>query len=320
MHHETNNRQNVGPLVEQDTIVAVVVTYHPDGALAGNVEAALVHAGSVVIVDNTPSDRPPTPIRVASARPNVEVIRLGENRGVGAALNVGAEAARQRAATWLLTLDQDTALDPGWTTAVSEGYAFGGEETAVVGVSFAVPGRDGPAGQPTQGATDVARVITSGSLWSLDVLAAVGPFREDFVVDGIDNEMSFRVRSRGYRVVRSHRQAMEHDMGSLVPSTWRGRPFLRSGYGEVRYYYIFRNAMELMRLYGLREPRWLLQELRWLTWMAKSALVDRSPSKLAAMSRGVWDGLTRRFGPAPDAVLRAAASPPGSDPDASQSL
>lgn len=279
------------------------MTYHPGPDFGANLAAALYHASRVVVVDNTPGARPSVLSEVK--RSDVQVVRFGENRGVGAALNRGVEEVRKRGGRWLLTLDQDTSLEAEWGDAVREGYRSGGDATAVIGVRFRNTGAAGVEVSSSTGTDEVARVITSGSLWDLAVLAEAGPFREDFVVDGIDNEMCFRLRSLGYRVVQSRRVVMDHEMGIVRTATWRGRPFLVLDYSTLRYYYVFRNSVELARLYGRQEREWLREDVGWLRWLVTSALVDRRYRKLIAAARGVWDGAFRRFGPAPSTYTGA---------------
>ena len=297
-------------------IAAVVVTYHPGSDLVGNVEAALAHAGVVTVVDNTPGAEAPAPVRALGAVPGVEVVRYGENRGLGVALNAGLADARRRGAVWLLTLDQDTRLYPAWGDVVAEALRSDGSGTAVVGVGFrnpALPGGPEDGG----GVREVAAVITSGSVWSVAALGELGGFREDLFVDAVDVEMCLRVRAAGLRVVESGRRAMDHSMGTPRWATWMGRPFHRAGYGPVRYYYIFRNSVALFAAYGRGEGAWVRHQARILGWLVKSALAGRRADTLWAAAHGVLDGLRGRYGAAPAAYTapggagRLATAPEG---------
>ena len=288
--------------VRRDDISAVLVSYYPDHRLREHIEAALSHVGSLLVVDNTPGE-PTGPVQDVEGVPGVDVHRFGSNRGVGAALNAGLEHARRQGHEWLLTLDQDTLLSSEWPLAVDEGYRAGGEGTAVVGVGFHNPLRTDTPTTSGLGADEVDRVITSGSLWSISALDAVGGFREDFFVDAIDHEACFRLRARGYLVMRSRRAVMDHEMGPLQPVAVFGKTYGSSGYSALRYYYIFRNFVETARIHGRNEPAWLHEDAQWLWWMVKSAVANRSLKKLGAIARGTADGLLRRFESVPQFLL-----------------
>ena len=304
---ESSESSEVNDDVINSKIIAVVVTFHPDESIVKNVNSVLLHADAVLVVDNTPGETPEPVDRLGKIL-GVRVHRYGTNRGVGTALNLGRSEAVTGGYEWLLTLDQDSVLRSGWAKAVQEVFDEGGATTAVVGVRFRNTASGG-LDSPETGGENVSRVITSGSAWSVPALTAVGPFREDLFVDGIDNEMCFRLRSAGYRVRQSRRVVMDHEMGHTRQVRSLGRTVNVIVYSKTRYYYIFRSAVELARRYGTRERGWIREESRWLGQLLSSAVRDREPARLGAAARGIWDGLRGRFGPAPAAVESREANP-----------
>ena len=89
----------------REDILAVVVSFNGGTGIRPTVEALLPQVGEVCIVDNG-SDAPSLEVLAELERlPGVSVVRLGQNRGVGYALNVGrarAREARSMRATQLL--------------------------------------------------------------------------------------------------------------------------------------------------------------------------------------------------------------------------
>src|SRR4051812_31118400 len=91
-------------------VCAVVVSYHPDAEVKRNLRALVREFGHVLIVDN---GSPPAAQAMLAGESDVTLIALGENLGVAAALNRGAEWARQRGYQWMATFDQDSMPAPG---------------------------------------------------------------------------------------------------------------------------------------------------------------------------------------------------------------
>jgi rhamnosyltransferase len=60
---------------------------------------------------------------------------------------------------------------------------------------------------------EVSFLISSGSLIDLDAFAVIGPFREDFFIDGIDIEWCFRARACGFRGLMALSEPMPHRFG-----------------------------------------------------------------------------------------------------------
>jgi rhamnosyltransferase len=71
-------------------------------------------------------------------------------------------------------------------------------------------------------------------------------------------------------------------------------------HGALRKYYMFRNAIPVMRAYGAVFPHWLVYQLLAMAEIVIGILFfeDRKLFKLRACLAGLWDGLLGRMGPA----------------------
>lgn len=106
-------------LMNAEPRVSIVITYYnePREFLIECVQSALaqtINQWEAIIVDDG-SDQPTAQeIETQFGDPRIRVIRHDGNRGVAAARNTGFRAAR---ASWILLLDADDRLDPGYMEA-----------------------------------------------------------------------------------------------------------------------------------------------------------------------------------------------------------
>lgn len=97
--------------VPRDSVAAVVVAHHPDPGFASRLARVATQVAAVIVVDNHSS--PPVRDHLADAGVvHAELIENARNEGIGRALNHGVQRAAARGFRWVLTLDQDTAVDP----------------------------------------------------------------------------------------------------------------------------------------------------------------------------------------------------------------
>jgi rhamnosyltransferase len=100
-------------------------------------------------------------------------------------------------------------------------------------------------------------VITAGSLMSVQAHDTIGPFRDDFFIDGIDHEYCLRARSKGYRVLLSLAPHLVHSVGRRqVKRVLPGLQVVTVNHAPFRWYTIVRNRLTIVREYVGREPSW----------------------------------------------------------------
>jgi len=149
--------------------------------------------------------------------PEVKVVPLGENRGIAAAFNAGIEAS---GAEYVVLLNNDTELDPGWLEALvratedrPESGLFASrlvdfyDRSVLDGAGDAMrlsglPYRLGH-GERDRGRFDkpgyVFGACAAAALYRREMLDEVGRFDEDFVSYCEDGDLSFRAQLAGYR-------------------------------------------------------------------------------------------------------------------------
>ena len=176
-------------------VLAVVVSYNGLQKTKQTVDALRRQVGHVHIVDNGSDTESLGVLESLEREPGITVERLGENRGVGYALNRGVQRARQMGCTWLLTMDQDSVVDG----SLIEAYRVAVEQD---------PGRVCLAPRITTSSRRkdavggvIRYAITSGNLIRVSLFDQIGLYDEGFFVDCIDFDFCLRLRRADARHV-----------------------------------------------------------------------------------------------------------------------
>jgi len=296
---------------ELPALASVSVSYQPDLGLLESQLRQLPAAALKVVVDNASAPPVLAQLRaIAAARGDVVLVENERNLGLAAALNLGVEAAaaRCRPDALVLLLDQDTEPGEGGMEALAAGFealraqhpdlgAVGprlrdvgtGLEHGfhqVVGLRWSrrFPADDAPL--------PVTNLNGSGLLLPIALYREVGGMAEDFFIDHVDTEFSFRLLAAKRLLYGLPGVSFRHRMGErslrFWMLGWRVWPY-RSA---ARHFFLFRNTVRL-----LRRPyvSWV-----WKAWApVKLALtfavhlaVDRERWPQARqMLRGAWAGL-----------------------------
>jgi GT2 family glycosyltransferase len=168
-----------------------------------------------IVVDNGSTDG--SRAFVEEHFPEVNVLPLGENRGIAAAFNAGIEASR---AEYVVLLNNDTELDPGWLAALvraaddhpeaglfasklvdfhDRGVLDGaGDAMRLSGLPYRLGHGERDSGRFAR-AGYVFGACAAAALYRRDMLDEVGLFDEDFVSYCEDGDLSFRAQLAGYR-------------------------------------------------------------------------------------------------------------------------
>jgi rhamnosyltransferase len=231
------------------------------------------------------------------------------NLGVAAALNQGARYARDNSCEWALTMDQDSVVESFLVEALANAYARfpDKEKVAVIGSNY----MDEKRGKSLIGKEryrdppwiEQTTVITSGSLVSMEAFERIGPFRENFFIDHVDDEYCLRARSLGYKVLLALSPAIRHSIGSARATKILGKAIWTSNHSAIRRYYMIRNFTVLAREYLFSEPAWILTRLaRHAGFTILMLMLEGNRvCKLRNMGKGFLHGMTERMGRIPEA-------------------
>lgn len=269
----------------------------------------------LLIVDNGSSAAAVEALRAQAQALGCALLALDTNLGIAAAQNRGIAWARERGASHVLLLDQDSVSAPDMVTRLLQaldGATRAGQRVAAVGprlvdrrsrvstpfVRIGVAGvrRLACGGGPGQ-THETDFLVASGALIPLPVLDAVGLMEEGLFIDNVDLEWCFRARARGYSLLGVCDAVLEHSVGDQVVHV-AGRALYR--HGPLRQYYIMRNRIALYRL-PYSPWGWVVQDfLRMGVKLVLFGLVFAPRREnLRMMARGLIDGLRGRSGPFP---------------------
>lgn len=288
----------------REHVCAVIVTYHPDDRFPDRCRQIARQVGRVVIIDNGSGGETIQRLRTLEAAGTAHLVINPDNRGIAVALNQGVTWARAHGFAWALLFDHDTVPEDGIVNELRQIYiAFHDKQRlAVIGSNFRRAG-DGklqinfpePLDAPW---VQVKTVITSGSLISLSAAAEIGPFREEFFIDHVDDEYCLRARSKGYEVLLACDPLTTHAIGYPTLHRVLWRTWGTSNYSASRRYYMTRNHFVLIKEYGSRELAWATTTFYWrLKSLILLILLERERGvKLRHMGKGLWDGFRGRLG------------------------
>jgi rhamnosyltransferase len=256
-------------LVDRAAICAVVVTYFPKGGFAENLAAIAPQVGKLVIVDNGSSAEDIAMIQTAAERVGAEVVKLGSNRGIAFALNMGGKIAREHGSPWLATFDQDSTATPEMFKEMAAAYSSypHPERIAVITPCHVDPRLGMRMGDRSYEALGsgwrvVGLAMTSGNLVNLDAAEAVGGFDDSLFIDSVDHEFCFRLHEHGYQVLEATRAVLHHSLGNLERHWFIYRWVMVTNYPPLRRYYMSRNRLILWRRYWKRRPVWVIRDIR----------------------------------------------------------
>jgi len=254
--------------LNKESVCALIVTYQPDEDLSERIDSLILpQVKEVIIVDNH-SDKDAQRVLMGLGRKvRIHLLQLSSNNGLAAALNKGMGLASQRGYRWVLTLDQDTEPHLLMLDTLTELVSQYTEDKklAVIGSNWiekntgVLKFRDSK--QNDNKWVKRKTVITAGSLMSVDVFNDIGPFREDFFIDGIDHEYCFRAWSKGFAVISTTKPLMKQPVGEGSVHSFLGLFTVpATNHAPFRWYFITRNRIILVWLNLLKDPLWSLSK------------------------------------------------------------
>lgn len=303
------------------TVMAIVVTYLPVASTLQTLLTSLLkQVDRVLIVDNTPAADDRVHAVVAEfpelSTAVLRFVRLGQNIGIAAALNVGIEAAISEQFDYVLLSDQDSLPAPGMVGGLLRActeLTTSGVKVGAVGPTFTdlhtgitfpfqaeVPGKFfyGHAFASAESPiVEALTLITSGVLIPVAILTAVGPMREDFFIDHVDIEWCHRARAAGFQLFGTSHAVMSHRMGDTYLRVWYFGWRRESAYNPTRMYFRIRNFTALCKTTYI-PVRWKVRNAwYWLGFIYSHVVFGNERwSSLRMALRGLSDGVRGRFG------------------------
>ncbi|MDN7799903.1 glycosyltransferase family 2 protein [Burkholderia vietnamiensis] len=296
------SKHNVG----RERAGIVIVFYRPGRDCVARANR-LAGVWPCVVVDNTEHISTAAALGLDS---RVDYVANGANLGIAAALNQGVARLQATGSTCAMLFDQDSEPSVQLLAELPAMLATEhsrSDRVALIGPAYEDVRLGGVAPFVRFGYWKLKRVqpsgrepievdflITSGSCLSLAAWSDIGPMDESLFIDFVDLEWCARARSKGYSVLGAPTLRLSHELGG-EPVRVFGRSY--PSHSPVRHYYLFRNAVALLRR-------------GYIPWSWKSTELVKMPIRLVIYGLfmqprlthvrlsllGIWHGLIGRAG------------------------
>jgi rhamnosyltransferase len=274
-------------------VVAIVVTYNSEISRLGELLRVLASQCTVVVIDNSTQDASVGQIQDACIQNGATLISLGDNFGIAHAQNVGIAWARERDASDILLMDDDSMPHLSFVDdLIMERKASPIQPVVISARTINAHGNDisNRAAGMLPGLTPCSELTSSGALIPAIVFDRVGLFDANLFIDCVDFEWGWRALAQGIPLVLCDRVSIKHSLGE---STQFGLKIP----SPIRHYYQYRNVLRM--ILGSRAPlRWRLSQFIKLPIkiMLIAILADRRIDRIRYMAWGLFDFISGRTG------------------------
>jgi len=286
--------------MSEESVCAVMVTYHPTTGTLKNIPSLLAQVKELVVVDNGSNSGELGPLRAASRALGFHLIENGENLGIAEALNQGVCWAKSRGYPWMILLDQDSRITDGFIHqmfAVLQSHPHR-DRIGSIHPKYVDPETGVEASVPRARDGGPVRSLTSGALMPAWIFDKIGGFASEYFIDEVDTEYCYRIRASGYLIADSREAALLHHVGHPRKINFLGFSFRPTNHSAVRRYYMSRNRIVVYRKYFRVFPGWVLQSMNESFRETVKCFLgeDDRARKFRNFLLGTWDGLTGRMG------------------------
>lgn len=243
-------------------ICAVLTSYNPDSNFEDRVIKIYKQVAGLVIIDNNSNPLVIKLLDEISEKYGIHIILNTDNLGVATALNQGIRWAKMNNYCWVILFDQDSLVSEDMVNILCDCYKTfqGREQIGIMGPGYSYAEIPSPTNNIKE-YKEVKSIITSGSLFSINLFDKIGPFREDLFIDFVDIEYCLRARVKGFKLIKLESILMQHSIGSETMHRLIWKEIGTSNHPPWRRYYMIRNNIIVAKKYFLIDPGWVLKTL-----------------------------------------------------------
>ena len=269
-------------------LLGVVVLFYPKLDVWDNIKTYIEEIDKLIVWCNSPVEVIPLP------KEQFIVMGDGQNVGIGKALNEAVLYGINNGYTHLLTMDQDSSF----VLNSFSSYKFGVDNCLDDKMLWFSPEvyDDYSKDLASDTIDDISYAITSGSIYNIEIFKKMGFFKDDFFIDAIDTEFSFRIKECDWKIGRVKMGKLKHCLGDRisVPFLW-GR-LVSLNYSSIRTYYIIRNHIVLKKMYPNFCLCSFLKEMFFRRFVRILLIETDKVSKIKFMFLGVYHGWINKLG------------------------
>lgn len=243
---------------------AGIVLYNPDlNRLKDNISAISMQVKTVYCYNNGIKNLEDLE-KIFKKYNNIILIGDGKNLGIATALNKIFQRANKDNIDWILTLDQDSVVCENMIEIMAKHI----EEKDVLIICPQIEDirrKNEKKIIKSQIINDINFCITSGSFMNIKKTLEIGGFDDKLFIGLVDNEICYRVKKNGYRILCDNSIILNHQLGNLTPSKYE-KQILKFGklihnkaiqklsykreVNQFRLYYATRNMIYLRKKYS----------------------------------------------------------------------
>lgn len=264
-----------------------IVTFNPEiERLKENIGALLEQTSEIVIVDNGSNNYKDIYEMLDS---NIAVLRNEKNEGIASALCKIMEYARDNGYSWVLSLDQDSVIQPGLMERYYY-YSKLAENSDVAMFTCLIKDRnftDEKYEEQSLEIIDVPYCITSAAYTNVEKYFMTNGYDRDFFIDAVDFDICYTLREAGYRVCRISYVGLYHEVGHGENRSFFGKNIVVYHQKPFRVYYLARNTITMSKKHRKLFP-WFVMIKKEAALLARILFYeDCKYKKLIAFYRGV---------------------------------
>ncbi len=236
-------------------MLAGVVTFNPDIArLKESVNSILKQVDRVFVFDNASNNIEEIEQLLKGYGEKAVLYKNITNVGVAGALAGIMEYASDNGYEWVLSMDQDSVLQPGVISAykqVIQKRSDAGMLTCLIkDRNFSDDNNE----LQRKKVKEVPYCITSGALTSVKAYNETSGYEKSFFIDGVDFDICYSLREKGYKIYRVNYLGLLHEVGHGENRCLFGKNIVIYNESPNRVYYMARNKIKLFKKhkeYGL---------------------------------------------------------------------
>jgi len=263
---------------------AIFVLYHPESELLAHIASIFPEVDYLFLYKNSEIDPAIADKIVSHFSSKLILLGDGNNNGIARALNDGLAQAKKYACDWLITMDQDSFMERSVITQLKERAENKAGNCLVFSPDLLIGDR------PAYGKDDQNYwIMTSCNFLRTSAADLIGPFIDDYFIDGVDIEFCLRLQHLGYHFQIEKDLYASHALGSKIEGDFLGKKVLVTHYSPLRKYYISRNYLDIVftRKAAVKPRIFILSIL--LSRIVDSMLYDTDKRESFTMiGLGIW--------------------------------
>ena len=233
----------------KNNLAAVVVLYNPEDTTYENICTYINEVDKLYLVDNSDIKNNKLIQRLLPYK-NIIYIDNKNNLGIATALNIGYDFANKKNYKWLLTMDQDSCFYnfEAYLNCI-DNFSSQKDKTAIFTLNHS---------HVEQSVNNDCHyilkdiVITSGNVLNLELFQTHNiRFEDDFFIDMVDYDLSYKVKELGYQIVLFDKHYLKHSLGTIFKrkNLISRKVKEKIEHSPQRVYYMTRNSLYLAKRY-----------------------------------------------------------------------